>query len=152
MSTYSYEQESNYQKINDFFVKQIPLLKAPVIEKKPNRVTIGSYRVITNRKEFEVWQGSTLIHTFLKRNWAIAFSMCLYKGLNQLAETLITYNRSYGKLNEDVVVYKHHLRQSRRKNDLNREIIFENRLSRADSEMLAIETKAAAILKSTQIG
>lgn len=152
MSTYSYEQESNYQKINDFFVKQIPLLKTPVIEKKPNRVTIGSYRVITNRKQFEVWQGSRLVHTFLKRNWAIAFCMCLYRGLSHLAETLIKYNQTYEKLHEDITVYKHHLRQSRKKNDVTREIIFENRLSRADSEILSIETKASAILKSTQIG
>lgn len=152
MSTYNYDQESSYQKINDFFVKQIPLLKAPVIEKKPNRVTIGLYRVITNKKQFEVWEGGRIVHTFLKRNWAIAFSMCLYKGLLQVAETLINCNQTYEKLNEDVMVYKYHLRQSRKKNDVTREIIFENRLSRVDSEILAIENKAGAILKSTQIG
>jgi hypothetical protein len=152
MSISNYEQASDYQKINKFIVTQIPLLKTPVIDTKPNRVTIGSYRVITNRKQFEVWQGSTTIHTFLKRNWAVGFAMCLYKGTRNLAEDLIKYNHSYERLVDDVWVYKHHLRQNRQKNDVTREIVFENRLSRVDSEIIAIENKVSAILKSTQIG
>lgn len=152
MSISNYEQASDYQKINKFIVKQIPLLKTPVIETKPNRVTIGAYRVITNGKQFEVWQGGTIIHIFLKRNWAVAFAMCLYKGTKNLAKELIEYNHSYIKLVEDVRVYKHHLRQNRRKNDVTRETVFENRLSRVDSEITAIENKVSTILKSTQIG
>jgi len=152
MSISNYEQESSYQKINNFFVKQIPLLKAPIIDLRPNRVTIGSYRVITNGQDFEVWEGSLLLHSFLKRNWAIAFSMCLYKGLTQLAEKLTEYNKTFEKLNDDIMFYKYHLRQSRKKNDITRATIFENRLSRVDSEIMLVEDRVGTLMKSTQIG
>jgi len=152
MSTYNFEQESNYQKINKFFIKQIPLLKTPVIDKTHNRVTIGAYRVITNGKEFEVWQGSRIVHTFLKRKWAIGFTMCLYNGLSSTAKKLTGFNETYNRLTDDINIYKYHLRQSRKKNNTTRELLFENRLSRVNSEVSAIEDKVNAILNSTQIG
>ena len=152
MSTYNYMTESTYQKINRFFVEQIPQLETPIIDSKPNCVTVGPYRIITNRNNFEVWIGRKKIEEFNKRSWAVGYAICLYRGEKVSAFNLLNINKQYSKLDEERLIYNHFIEVNTRNKNRNQSLIFENRLSRVDSEIFSIEHRAETILKSLHLG
>jgi hypothetical protein len=139
---------AQHEKISSFFDRNIPNLGVPVVDKKPNRVSVGPYRVITNGTEFELWQGRTLIKTFRKRSWATAYALCLYNGNRSAAGDLTAVDTQYSKLTEDRDQYRYCIKLSRERNNVEREIIMENRLSRVESEIHGLEQRGETILKS----
>lgn len=152
MSTSNYTAESNYQKINRFFVEQITQSNTPIIDARPNCVSVGPYRVITNGKIYEVWRSRSHLYDFYRRSWAVGYALSLYRGDNQVASQLIEFNKQYTKLDEERYIYTHHINNSRRRNDHTRADMLECRLSRVDSEILGIEKRAETILKNIHIG
>jgi hypothetical protein len=152
MSTSNYTAESNYQKINRFFVEQITQSNTPIIDARPNCVSVGPYRVITNGKIYEVWRSRSHLYDFYRRSWAVGYALSLYRGDNQVASQLIEFNKQYTKLDEERYIYTHHINNSRRRNDHIRADMLECRLSRVDSEILGLEERAGTILKNIHIG
>lgn len=152
MSTSNYTAESNYQKINRFFVEQIPQLETPIIDDRPNCVSIGPYRVITNAKIYEVWRSRSHLYNFHRRSWGVGYALCLYRGDNRVASQLIEFNKQYDKLDEERYIYNHHIESSRARKDHVRADMLECRLSRVDSEILGLEKQAETILKNIHIG
>lgn len=151
MSTHHHAEKSDYQKLEQFFVKQIQLLQTPVIDDRPNCVSVGPYRVITNGKIYEVWRSRTHLYNFNKRNWAVGYALCLYQGNHRVAGQLIGLDRQYTKLVEESDIYKHHISNSLRQENHSRAEILECRLSRVDSEMIGAEKRAEIILKNLYI-
>lgn len=151
MSTYDYEMESKFQKINRFFVEQIPQLDIPIIDAKENCVIVGPYRVITNGKLYDVRSNRSLLYTFNKRSWGVGYALSLYRGDRQVTRQLVELNKKYETLDNDKIIYNHHIKISKKQKDHQRELVFENRLSRVESEMLIIEDRADGILKSFQL-
>ena len=151
MSTSSYETELKFQKINRFFVEQIPQLDTPIIDVKENCVTVGPYRVITNQKMFDVRSNRSLLYTFNKRSWALGYALSLYRGNRQATSQLIELNKQYEKFDNEKFIYNHHIKISRKHKDLEKKLVFENRLSRVDSEILVLEQRAETLLKSLQL-
>lgn len=152
MSMSNYTEERNYQKINKFFVEQIPQLESPIIDARPNCVSIGPYRVITNGKIYEAWRGRTHLYNFHQRSWAVGYALSLYKGDNQVSAHLIDANKQYAKLDEERYVYTYHINNCQKRNDLVRQITLENRLSRVASEIIGLEQRTETILKNIHIG
>ena len=152
MSTSNYTAESNYQKINRFFVEQIPQLETPIIDDRPNCVSIGPYRVITNAKIYEVWRSRSHLYDFYRRSWAVGYALTLYRGDNHTATQLIDFNKQYAKLDEERYIYNHHIESSRSRRDYARADMLECRLSRVDSEILGLEKRVETILKNIHIG
>lgn len=151
MSTYDYEEELKYQRINRFFVEQISRLETPIIDSRPNCVTIGPYRVITNKKIFEVWRSKSHLYDFYKRNWGVGYAMSLYKGYSNTARQLIDFNKKYENLDNKKFLFEYHINNARRQNDHDRLTVFKNRLSRVESELYSLEHHAGSILKSLQV-
>lgn len=152
MSTSSYTAESNYQKINRFFVEQIPQLQTPVIDDRPNCVSVGPYRVITNSKIYEVWRSRTHLYDFYRRSWAVGYALSLYRGDNRVATQLIDFNSQYARLDEERYIYNHHINGSRKRGDYVKADMIECRLSRVDSEIIGLNDRAETILKNIHIG
>lgn len=152
MSTTEYTADHTYQKINRFFVEQIPQLESPIIDARPNCVSIGSYRVITNGDVYEVWRSRTHLYDFHRRGWAVGYALSLYRGDNRVASQLIGFSKQYNKLDEERYVYKHHIERSRKRKDFTRQLMLENRLSRVDSEIIGLEQRVDIILKNIHIG
>jgi hypothetical protein len=151
VSTSNYEMESQYQKINRFFIDQVRQLESPIIDAMPNCVTVGPYRVVTNGKFFEVWKGRLLIGNFLKRSWGVAYALCLYRGNASIAKQLVSFNYEYERLSEDRGVYKHHIQVNKKRKNSEREVNLKNRLSRVDSELISLSCRCDTILKSLHI-
>jgi len=152
MSTSNYTAESNYQKINRFFVEQIQQLETPIIDDRPNCVSVGPYRVITNSKIYEVWRSRTHLYNFNRRSWGVGYALCLYRGENQIAAQLIDFNKQYAKLDEERYIYNHHINNSKKRQEYDRVAMFENRLSRVDGELLGLERRIETVLKNIHIG
>ena len=152
MSTSNYIEESNYQKINRFFIEQIPQLESPIIDARPNCVSVGPYRIITNGEIYEVWRSRTHLYDFYRRSWAVGYALSLYKGDNRVTAQLIEANKQYAKLDEERYIYNHHINNCRKRNDSDRELMLENRLSRVDSEIFGLEQRIETVLKNIHIG
>jgi hypothetical protein len=160
MSTSNYTAESNYQKINRFFVEQIPHLEFPIIDARPNCVSVGPYRVITNGKQYEVWHSRSYIGDFHRRSWAVGYALSLYRGKQRYAAQLIDFNKQYGKLEEERRLFAYHIACCQRDAGMHdrdedapdREAILECRLSRVESEIIGLESRAETILKNIHNG
>lgn len=152
MSTSNYTAESNYQKINRFFVEQIQQLETPIIDDRPNCVSVGPYRVITNSKIYEVWRSRTHLYNFNRRSWGVGYALCLYRGDNRVAGRLIEYNKQYAKLDEERYIYNHHIQNSVKRGEHNRVDMLEHRLSRVEGEIVGLEARVETVLKNIHIG
>ena len=152
MSTSNYIEESNYKKINKFFTEQIQNLETPIIDDRPNCVSVGPYRVITNGKTYEVWRSRSHLYNFNRRSWGVGYAICLYRGDNIVSGKLINFNRQLEKLDEEREMYNYHITNSRRAGKHSRETMFECRLSRVESELFGLEKQVGTILKSIHIG
>lgn len=152
MSQYNYTEQQSYQKINKFFAKEIQNLKVPVIDNRPNRVSVGPYRVITNGKLYEIWKGSQHLYDFFRRSWGVGYALSLYQNNSLCTQKLLEYNSLYSRLTEKRFIYKHHLNIAQRRKDTGKQDIFWCRLSRVESELLSLEDKTKTILKSIQVG
>jgi hypothetical protein len=152
MSTSNYTAESNYQKINRFFVEQIQQLETPIIDDRPNCVSVGPYRVITNGKIYEIWRSRSYLYDFYRRSWGVGYALCLYRGDNRVAAQLIEFNKQYVKLDEERYIYKHHISNSLKRQDYDRAEMLECRLSRVDSELFGLEKQVETVLKNIHIG
>lgn len=151
MSTYNYETELKFQKINRFFIEQIPQLDVPIIDAKDNCVTVGPYRVITNGKMFDVRNNRSLLYTFNRRSWGVGYALSLFRGDYKVSKQLIELNKKYETLDNEKFIYNHHIKMSKKQKDAEKELVFENRLSRVDSEILLLEHRADTLLKSFQL-
>jgi len=152
MSTSNYTAELNYQKINRFFVEQIQQLETPIIDDRPNCVSVGPYRVITNGNTYEVWRSRTHLYDFYRRSWGVGYALCLYRGETRIASRLIEFNKQYAKLDEERYIYNHHINNSTKRHEYDRVAMFENRLSRVDGELLGLERRVETVLKNIHIG
>jgi hypothetical protein len=152
MSTYNYTEEYNYQKINKFFVEQIPQLESPIIDAKPNCVSIGPYRVVTNGKLYEVWRSRNRLYDFSRRSWGVGYALSLYRNDNRLSSQLINFNKQYTKLIEERFLYNHHIDNCYKRKEIDRALILECRLSRVESEILELDQRVETILKNIHIG
>lgn len=151
MSNTNHGIELISKKINRFFVEQIPQLEIPIIDAKENCVTIGPYRIITNRDQYTVWRGKSHLVDIYKKNWAISYAMALYRGEHAIAKSILEFNRTYEKLDEDRNLFLHHVDRAEKREDSIKKTMFANRLSRVESEIFGLEKRAATILKSMQI-
>lgn len=151
MSTFNYETELKFQKINRFFIEQIPQLDVPIIDAKENCVTVGPYRVITNGKMYDVRSNRSLLYTFNRRSWGVGYALSLFRGDRNSAKQLINLNKKYEELDNEKFIYNHHIKISKKQKDAEKELVFENRLSRVDSEILLLEHRADTLLKSFQL-
>jgi len=152
MSQYESTEKYSYQKINRFFVEKIPQLPTPIINNRPNCITVGPYRVITNGKNYEVWQGRKHLYDFLSRSWGVGYALCLYRNSISIASHLQDMNEKYSKLSEEVEVYKHHMNIANKRSDATKYDMFRCRLSRVENEIFSLESTANGILKNIQLG
>lgn len=152
MSTFNFEQESTYQKINRFFVEQIPYLESPIIDARQNCVTVGPYRVITNGEIYEIWRSRTHLCEFQRRSWGVGYALSLYNGDSKTSDALINYDAQYSKLDHDRWVYTHHIKSCQRRNEYTRKAMLQSRLSRVDSELFELDQRVSSILKNIHIG
>ena len=152
MFTSSYTAESNCQKINRFFVEQISQLETPIIDERPNCVSVGPYRVVTNSKIYETWQGRTRLGEFHRRSWGVGYVLSLYRGDRRISASLLDANKQYIKLDEEKYIYNYHINKCLQRNDRDKEILLKNRLSRVESEMVGLDLKVNTILKNIHIG
>ena len=151
MSHYTSTEKYSYQKINRFFVEQIPRLETPIINDKHNCVSVGPYRVITNGKLFEVWQSRRMLYEFSRRSWGVGYAVCMYRRDNKTAAQLIDIDQQYTRLDQERYIYKHHIDVSKESNNTIRKGILECRLSRTDNEIFTLEQQAKNILKNIHI-
>ena len=152
MSQYTSTEKYSYQKINRFFVEQIPQLETPIINDKHNCVSVGPYRVITNGKLFEVWHSRRLLHEFSHRSWGVGYALCMYRRNSETASKLAKIDQQYIRLDQERYIYKYHIDVSKKSNNTSREEMLEGRLSRTDNEIFALEQQAKTILKNIHIG
>lgn len=152
MSQYNHTEKFSYQKINDFFVEEIPHLQTPIINNRPNCVTVGPYRVITNAKVYEIWRSRRHLCDFARRSWAVGYALCLYQNKSTIAQQLLNANKQYTKLIEEQYIYNHHMSIAQKRNDVSKQDIFWCRLSRTENEMFSLESTTNTVLKSIQLG
>ena len=151
MFTINCDQTSLLDKLDQFVTKQISVTDTTIIKVKPNLITIGPYRVITQGPEFKVVQGTTTITEFLRRSWAAGYALCLLKNNSRVAEKLVNTNKKYSKLREDRSFYNYHIRRNVKSRNFDRVVMFENRLSRTVSEIQSLEDSIVQDLKSLSI-
>ena len=152
MLQYKYTEEQSYQRISNFFAKEIAHLKTPILNNRPNCVTVGPYRVITNGKIYEVWKSRQKLHDFSRRSWAVGYALSLYQYKHLQAHKLIEANDQYDRLLQKKHSYNHHMSIARKRNDLSKQDIFWSRLSRVEYEIFSLESETSKLLKSTQVG
>jgi|SaaInl5LU_22_DNA_1037371.scaffolds.fasta_scaffold00329_9 hypothetical protein len=151
MFTINCDQTSLLDKLDQFVTKQISVTDTTIIKVKPNLITVGPYRVITQGPRFNVTKGPTVVCEFLKRSWAAGYAICLVKSNNAVAEKLLSTNKKYTKLREDRSFYNYHIKRNAKNNNFNRVVMFENRLSRTLGEINELEDSIFQDLKSLSI-
>ena len=151
MFTINCDQTSLLDKLDQFVTKQISVSDTTIIKVKPNLVTIGPYRVITHGPEFKVTKGNTVVCEFLKRSWATGYAICLIKSNNKIAEKIVNTNKKYEKLYADKSFYKYHIKRNIKNQNFDRVVMFENRLSRTNSDIFDLEDSIVQDLKSLSI-
>jgi len=151
MSTSGYETDSISAKIDSFFTDAVASLDVPVIDSRENCVTVGPFRVITNGPDYEVRRGKTMIATFARRAWAAAYALRLFQGDKSAITALEAADTSYRKLDEERARYLHHINFSQRSENWIRGQIFEDRLSRVESEIEVLNQRVNPILKYSRM-
>lgn len=152
MLQYKYTEEQSYQRISNFFAKEIAHLKTPILNDRPNCVTVGPYRVITNGKIYEVWKSRQKLCEFSRRNWGVGYALCLYQHKHLQAHKFKEDNDQYARFLEKKHSYNYHLRIAQKRNDAAKQDIFCCRLSRIEYEISSLESKTNKLLKSIQVG
>lgn len=152
MLQYTYTEKQSYQKINDFFANEIPNLKTPIINSRPNRVTVGPYRIITNGKIYEVWRSRKKLCDFSRRNWGVGYALSMYQHKHLQARKLQESNDQYTRFLQKKHSYDYHLRIAQKRNDASKQDIFWSRLSRLEHEISLLESTTNKLLKSIQVG
>jgi hypothetical protein len=152
MFQYRYTEKQSYQKINNFFTREIPHLKTPIIDSRPNCITVGPYRVITNGKIYEVWKSRQKLYDFSRRSWGVGYALCLYQHKKLQADKIAEANEQYIRFLEKKHRYNHHMNIAQKRNDVPKYDIFWSRLSRVDYQISSLESETIKLLKSAQVG
>jgi hypothetical protein len=152
MLQYKYTKEQSYQKISNFFDKEIAHLKTPILNNRPNCVTVGPYRAITNGKIYEVWKSRQKLCDFSQRSWGVGYALCMYQHQHKQARKLQEADDQYTRMLQKKDSYKHHLRIAQKRDDVSKQDIFWSRLSRIEYEIFKIESTTNKLLKSIRVG
>jgi len=149
MSTINFDRESASQQIETFFHNSVGDLDAPVLIVRQNCVTVGPYKVVTESDVYRVQRSGNTVAEFSRRSWAVAFALRKHNGDRKIADYLCSAESRYRKIVEDRYVYRKHLGRAQRRNDQNKVILFEARLSRVESELDALIADIEPILKNS---
>ena len=147
----AFDQELVGIKLNQVIESTIPNVAFPIISKGSEWVRVNDIIIRSKNEHFIVTRKGIEISRFVQKSWAVAFSVAYCQGNFHSCMLLKNYNRKIEKCLEEIERYNYHLEQAKNRNDILRENIISDRLSRTLSEYSFILDEVSPLIKSQSI-
>ena len=134
-------------KLNQVIESAIPNLLFPVISKGTNWVRVNDLLIRNKNNCYYVTKKGIEIANFIQKSWAMAYAVAYCQSDFPSCSLLKIYNKKLGKCVEEIDRYNYHLEQARERNDISRENIISDRLSRTLSEYTFIIDEVSPLIK-----
>jgi hypothetical protein len=134
-------------KLNQVIESAIPNLLFPVISKGTNWVRVNDLLIRNKNNCYYVTKKGIEIANFIQKSWAMAYAVAYCQSDFPACSLLKIYNKKLGKCVEEIDRYNYHLEQARERNDIIKENIISDRLSRTLSEYTFIIDEVSPLIK-----
>ena len=144
----AYDQESIGDKLNFVIESTIPDMIFPIISKGSNWIRVNDILIREKNNQFYLTRRGIELAIFAQKSWAIAYAVAYCKSNFNICMLLKEYNIKLEKYMEEIVRYNYHMEQAKERNDVYKENLFSDRLSRTFSEYTLIVDEVSPLIKS----
>jgi hypothetical protein len=142
------DQTSIGDKLNYVIQTTIPTITFPIISKGSNWIRVNDILITEKNERYKITRKGIFLADFAKRAWATAYSVAFYQGNFTNCVMLKTYSAKLDKCLEEIERYNYHLELAKENNNISRENIISDRLSRTLSEYTFIMDEVSPLIKS----
>lgn len=143
-----FDQKKVENTLNYVIESSIPSILFPIISKGDDWVRVNDILITKNKDSYKVKRKGVEIAQFHKRSWAVAYAVAFCKSNYDLCNMLKTYNVKLEKYAEEIQRYNYHLDVAKEKNNVLKEKIISDRLSRTVSEYTFLIDELSPLIKS----
>lgn len=144
----AFDQESIGTKLNYVIESTIPTITFPIISKGSDWIRVNDILIMEKDEQFKVSRKGVEIMRFAKKAWAVAYAVALCQSDFYTCAALKNANIKLEKYLEEIERYTYHLEQAKNRNDIHKENLFSDRLSRTLSEYTLIMDEISPLIKS----
>ena len=144
----AYDQVSIGNKLNQVIENTIPAITFPIISKGSNWVRVNDILIREIDNDFKVSRRGIEIASFAKRSWAVAYAVAVCQSNFHTCTVLKQNNIRVEKYLEEIERYNYHLDKARDRNDIYKEHLFSDRLSRTIGEYTVVLEEVSPLIKS----
>lgn len=134
-------------RLNQLLDSAIPALLFPVISKGTNWIRVNDLLIRNKNNYYFITRKGIEIANFIQKSWAMAYAVAYCQSDFSTCSLLKIYNKKLEKCMEEIERYNYHLEQARERNDISRENIISDRLSRTFSEYTFIIDEVSPLIK-----
>jgi hypothetical protein len=144
----AFDQELIGTKLNYVIESTIPTITFPIISKGSNWVRVNDILITEKDNQFKVSRKGVELARFAKRAWAVAYAVSLCQSNFHVCAVLKNANIKIEKYLEEIERYTYHLEKATDRNDIYKEHLFSDRLSRTVSDYTLIIDEVSPLIKS----
>ncbi len=134
-------------KLNKVIESSLPDFIFPVISKGTDWVRVNDLLIRYKNNSYYVTRKGIEIATFIQKSWAMAYAVAYCQSEFSTCSLLKIYNKKLEKCMEEIERYNYHLEQAKDRNDISKENIISDRLSRTFSEYTFIIDEVSPLIK-----
>lgn len=142
------DQTSIGDKLNYVIQTTIPTITYPIISKGSDWIRVNDILITEKNERYNITRKGIFLADFAKKSWAIAYAVAFYQGIFTTCVMLKTYGAKLDKCLEEIERYTYHSEVARKNNNISKEKIISDRLSRTLSEYTFIMDEVSPLIKS----
>lgn len=143
-----FDQKSIGTRLNYVIESTIPTITFPIISKGSDWIRVNDVLITEKENQYKVARKGMELMRFAKKSWAVAYAVALCQSNFQICLTLKNANSKLEKYLEEIERYSYHLELAKDRNDVYKENLFSDRLSRTLSEYSLIIDEVSPLIKS----
>lgn len=143
-----FDQESIGNKLDYVIESTIPTITFPIISKGDDWVRVNDILITKKDDQFVVSRRGTELIRFIAKSWAVAYAVALCQSNFHICSTLANSRLKLSKYLEEIERYSYHLDKAKDRNDVYKENLFSDRLSRTLTEYSLLLDEVSPLIKS----
>jgi hypothetical protein len=147
----AFDQVSIGNKLNQVIETTIPTITFPIISKGSDWVRVNDILIREIDNQYKVTRNGVELTSFAKKPWAVAYAVALCQSDFQTCVILKRNNNRVEKYLEEIERYSYHLEKAKKSNNICKENIISDKLSRTIGEYTVILDEVSPIIKSQLI-
>ena len=144
----AFDQGSIGTKLHYVIESTLPTITFPIISKGSDWVRVNDILITEKDGQFKVSRKGVELMRFAKRSWAVAYSVALCQSDFHTCIVLKNYNMRLEKYIEEIERYTYHFEKAADRGDYYKANLFQDRLSRTQSEYTLIMDEVSPLIKS----